>query len=905
MPDLDPITRLNAALEGRYRIESQLGEGGMATVYLADDLRHERKVALKVLKPELAAVVGAERFLAEIKTTANLQHPHILPLFDSGEADTFLFYVMPYVEGETLREKLDREHQLPVEEAVRITTEVAEALQAAHEQGVVHRDIKPANILLSRGRPLVADFGIALAVNAAGGGRLTETGLSLGTPHYMSPEQATGDLSVGAAADVYALGCVLYEMLVGEPPYTGSTAQAILGKIISGKVASATEHRASIPPNVDAAITKSLEKLPADRFLGAQDLARALADPGFQHGEPATIAVGGRPGPWKAIAMATSVVAVLALGGFATSLSRGPDASPKPVVRFTMPVGEGADVYLGGAGDTRWGRPSLPSLAIAPGGDFIVYTAWEQLPDGDVVARLYRRRFDQERADPIEGTEGAFGPFFSPDGAWVGFAVDSLLQRLSMVDGSIETIARDVPVLPGSFKATWGDDDTIVYFGGELTLYRVSANGGRSEMVVRPASGALFHPQFLPGSRKLLAVHGRSYNPDEIDVVLLDLEAGSQTLLVPAANDPRYVDSGHLLFMRHGTLMAVGFDPNLGELRGEPIVVLDDVMHAQGMPNTDVESFVGHFAISREGHIAYASGGVYPARPRELMRVRFDGIAEPVGLPAREYGKIRVSPEGEQIAFSVRNGRASSIFVYDLARRTTEPLATGGFNSDIAEWSPDGREIAVTGGGNYRMTVDGSGSPQPLFPPETGGRPVSWSSEGVIAYLRGGDIWIQASERDNAPFFTSASAETFVTFSPDGRWLAYVSDQTGRSEVYVRPYPGPGAATLVSVEGGFAPTWSPDGRRLFFLARDSDGLAMMVSEIVVAGDELRAGPPAVLIEPWPYVTEVPTRSYDVLDDGSFVASLNQDGGDFRTQFKVEEVHVIMNFVDELRARVPN
>ena len=272
----DPVSRLNAALEGRYAIERELGEGGMATVYLADDLKHERKVALKVLKPELAAVVGAERFLAEIKTTANLTHPHILPLFDSGEADSFLFYVMPHVEGETLRDWIDRVKQLPVDEAVALVSKVAGALQHAHEHGVIHRDIKPGNILLQDGEPLVADFGIALAVGAAGGGRLTETGLSLGTPYYMSPEQATGDQVVGASTDTYALGSVLYEMLVGEPPYPGTTAQSVLGKIIAGKPVSATDERPSIPANVDAAVRKALEKLPADRFTSAQEFVRAL-----------------------------------------------------------------------------------------------------------------------------------------------------------------------------------------------------------------------------------------------------------------------------------------------------------------------------------------------------------------------------------------------------------------------------------------------------------------------------------------------------------------------------------------------------------------------------------------------------------------------------------------------------
>jgi len=224
----------------------------MATVYLADDLKHERKVALKVLRPELAAVVGADRFVAEIKTTANLRHPHILPLFDSGEADSFLFYVMPYVEGETLQGRIDREKQLPVEEAVRIATAVANALDHAHRNKVIHRDIKPANILLQDGEPMVADFGIALAVGAAGGHRLTETGLSVGTPYYMSPEQATGDQIIGVQSDIYALACVLYEMLVGEPPYTGTTAQAVLGKIIQGAPVSATSIRSSIPSSDSA-----------------------------------------------------------------------------------------------------------------------------------------------------------------------------------------------------------------------------------------------------------------------------------------------------------------------------------------------------------------------------------------------------------------------------------------------------------------------------------------------------------------------------------------------------------------------------------------------------------------------------------------------------------------------------
>ena len=292
----DTVARLNAALEGRYRIDRELGEGGMATVYLADDLRHERKVAVKVLKPELAAVVGADRFLAEIKTTANLQHPHILPLFDSGEADSFLFYVMPYVEGESIRELITKEKQLGVKDALSITRKVSDALDYAHEHGVVHRDIKPGNVLLSeRGEPLVADFGIALAVAQAGGGRITETGLSLGTPHYMSPEQATGDRDVDARSDVYALGCVLYEMLSGRPPFSASTAQGVLVQILTTDPPSITGLRRTVPLHIEGVLARALEKLPADRFKSAAEFTRALDDETFVYAPRPMATDPGRP----------------------------------------------------------------------------------------------------------------------------------------------------------------------------------------------------------------------------------------------------------------------------------------------------------------------------------------------------------------------------------------------------------------------------------------------------------------------------------------------------------------------------------------------------------------------------------------------------------------------------------
>src|SRR4051812_47824864 len=281
MPEL--LGRLQSALADRYRLDREAGAGGMATVYLAQDIRHDRPVAVKVLRPELAAVIGAERFLAEIKLTANLQHPHILPLFDSGEADGLLYYVMPYVEGETIREKLNRETQFAVDEAVRIAREVADALDYAHRHGVIHRDIKPENLLLHDGRAMVMDFGIALAVSAAAGGRMTETGLSLGTPHYMSPEQATADKEITPRSDIYSLASVLYEMLAGQPPHIGGAAQQVIMKIITEQAAPVNTMRKNVPANVVAAISRALEKLPADRFENAKAFSDALANGAFSH----------------------------------------------------------------------------------------------------------------------------------------------------------------------------------------------------------------------------------------------------------------------------------------------------------------------------------------------------------------------------------------------------------------------------------------------------------------------------------------------------------------------------------------------------------------------------------------------------------------------------------------------
>jgi tRNA A-37 threonylcarbamoyl transferase component Bud32 len=421
----DVVQRLSHALAGRYAIDHVLGQGGMATVYLAHDLRHDRKVALKVLKPELAAVLGAERFVVEIRTTASLQHPHILALYDSGSADGFLYYVMPYIKGETLRAKLDRETQLGVEEAVRITTEVADALDYAHRHGVIHRDIKPENILLADGRPMVADFGIALAVSAAAGGRMTETGLSLGTPHYMSPEQATAEKELTGRSDIYSLASVLYEVLTGNPPHTGASAQQIIMKIVTEEPPPVTRLRKAVPANLAAAVGKALEKLPADRFATAKEFADALRNPSFR---TATAASAGFPEATArrrvtlALPVLTAVLLVVAAWGWLR-----PRETPASTERLRIGL---SPHNAGGAMPAVW--PFL--LAIADDGSAIVFAdsfgaALEPLP-------LYLKERNQVDAAALQGTEGGGNPFFSPDGRWIGYTTSRGLHKIPRSGGS-------------------------------------------------------------------------------------------------------------------------------------------------------------------------------------------------------------------------------------------------------------------------------------------------------------------------------------------------------------------------------------------------------------------------------------------------------------------------------------
>jgi serine/threonine protein kinase/Tol biopolymer transport system component len=870
----DIPTRLQAALSDRYRIERELGVGGMATVYLAQDLKHDRKVALKVLKPELAAVLGAERFVVEIKTTAALQHPHILPLFDSGTADGFLYYVMPFIDGETLRSKLDRETQLGIDESVKIATNVADALDYAHRHGVIHRDIKPENILLHDGRPMVADFGIALALSAAAGGRMTETGLSLGTPHYMSPEQATAEKEVTGRSDIYSLASVLYEMLTGNPPHTGASAQQIIMKIVTEEAAPVTRLRKAVPPNVAAAVAKALEKLPADRFENAKAFADALADRQFTSVPTAASFAATRTKPLGKMRIASLAIgAVLVLVAAWGWLRPGHESTFH--VSIPAPAGTSFIPY-----------PGWP--ALSPDGRTVVFAA---MSDG--ASRLYRRPVDGFRAEPIEGSDDATYPFFSPDGAWVGFFTRARqLRKVALTGGQATTIV-DIPFWRSG--AVWRQDRTIVVISDSRGLYSVPDHGGElsplAESDTTLAGVRLDFPQVLRDGR-LLATRFKGGLGSQNRAGLVVMAPGeTRWRAVPGNAWGLYVEPGFLISRPGNELVVSRFDLARGRTTGNSSQVLEGAGEAR--ENRGIS-----LTLNARGDVAYFA---FPdAPPRFLTLVDRVGNAKRLPAPAGTFRHPRLSPDGNRLAVN----RDEDLWIFDLRSSAWNRLTT---NDEITEpqWSPDGRRIAHTvfdTASRYNppavRNADGSGDARVIRSTIGDAWTSDWSPDGRHLALYGGKVGMNVSVVDldsaeavHAVTRTAAVARN-ARFSPDGRWLAYQSNETGRMQVYVVSYPELGQKQPVSTEGGTEPAWRPRGGELYF----RNGESMMAVTIRTA-PTLEVGTPRELFR-GPFLHDLyGDRSFDVMPDGEHFVMFEANPA------AAPELRVIRNWAAELKATV--
>jgi serine/threonine-protein kinase len=890
----NPQNHLVSALADRYRIERELGAGGMATVYLAQDLRHDRKVAVKVLRPELAAVIGAERFLSEIKTTANLQHPHILPLFDSGRTggqpdgrtDDFLFYVMPYIEGESLRDRLSREKQLPIADAVRIATEVSSALDYAHRHGVVHRDIKPENILLHDGQALVADFGIALAASKAGGSRMTETGMSLGTPTYMSPEQAMGEREITARSDVYALGCITYEMLVGEPPFSGPTAQSIVAKVMTEKPASLIARRDRVPPVVEDAVLTALEKLPADRYASAAEFAAALGGQsdrridGRTYGRLSSARPPVRP---SALLVALAAMTVLAAGaavlgwwprGDSTPAVVRVDLQPSPGVKFAFPV-NGIGAYL----------------AVSPDGRQVVYAASR----GGSDWTLHIRNLDQLDSRELPGTAGARAPEFSPDGRWIAFgAADGSVKKIATDGSSLTTVCELDPT--GIVGLSWTSNREIVFSRINLAvgrgIWRVPAEGGepvRFSKMGAPNERLQLAPRAADGGRLIFYTSGKAGNADlKIGVVTT---ATGDARMFPELQGFRALGlvDGQLLYVRgDGVLMAARFDT--GKLTaGRPVPVLDSVT----APNWLVPA-----ALSASGTLLYQRGG----QASHLVRVDERGVAQRLLDSAQVYLHPRLSPDGRRIAYEVLGGVGTEIWIADIATQAMMRLTRDGY-SDRPEWSPDGRRILYTSSRTPRNSLwwqpaDGSGAAELVHESEFEIREGVFTPRGdAVVYRadtpdRNRDIYLVplTGDRKPVPLLERVDDDKEPRVSPDGQWLAFVSNESGREEVYVRALANGGGRVPVSTSGGGEPLWAPDGRRLFYRV----GPRLMAARIVTAPALAVAGRDTLFTGP--FTTDQWHPDYDVAPDGkSFVM--------VRPVEENRQLIMVLHWTEELKQRL--
>ena len=891
---------------GHYDVTALIGEGGMGQVYQATDTTLDRNVALKVLPDAFTADPDRlARFEREAKVLASLNHPNIGAIYGLEKSGDTRALVLELIEGPTLADRIAN-GPIPLDEALPIAKQIAEALEAAHEVGVIHRDLKPANIKVREdGTVKVLDFGLAKALDPKPEGdpsqsptltaAATQMGVIMGTAAYMSPEQAAGK-PTDKRSDIWAFGCVLYEMLTGQMAFQGDDVSLTLASVMKSDV-NVKRLPDDIPATVRTVLRRCLEKDASQRIRDIGDVRLAMAG-AFEGTVRATSDPVDPPQPqvWqRPIPAAMAALAIATVTGLVVWTATRPDVVPADLMRFTIVPPDAAS--LGVSDVTR-------ELVISRDGTQVVYTG---LNPGETVTQLNLRPIDQLVGAPLRGGEGGDAPCVSPDGEWVGFLTTRTTLRKVSILGGPPVLLTESPG-GGILGASWGTDNQIVFGTGRGGLFRVSAGGGEPEALTTldPERGNERHtwPFIIPGREAVLFVASTGLPLTTGQLAVLDLDTGEVTQLGLAGVSPHYVSTGHLVYAAEdGSVRAVPFDVTSLKVTGNPVPLVEGV--------TVKNSGAADFSISDNGRLVYAVGASQATVPSFLVWVDRGGRASPVVDQQALYDSPRISPDGSRVAVMIDDRVNQDIWVINADRGTRTRLTSDPGADRHPLWIPDGTRITFSsnrGGGTnslYWMAADGSGSAERLTESQSNQGATSWSSDGAtLAFYDVGstyDIYTLIPGEEPVRFQQTAFRERGPTFSPDGRWLAYSSNETGRDEVYVTPYPGPGGTTVVSTTGGRSPRWTADGRELFY--RNGDEMLVVAME---TEPSLQVGTPQALFA-GSFVREQSNQgahNYDVARDGQRFAMMETVGQTNAEDAAPPQITVVLNWFEELTARVP-
>lgn len=907
-----------------YRVTGKLGAGGMGEVYRAADTRLGRDVALKVLPESYAGdTYRMGRFEREAQVLASLNHPNIATLFGLEEQDGKRALVMELVEGQTLAERI-RQGVMGIEETLLVARQIAGALEYAHERGIIHRDLKPANIkLTTEGQVKLLDFGLARALaddsfssDASNSPTLsamaTMAGMILGTASYMSPEQAKGK-PADRRADIWSFGAVLYELLARKQLYTGETASEILAGVIKEE-----PDWSALPPDTPLTIRKLLRRCltkDANRRLQAIGEARIaieeyLADPNASSAIVSEAGTTSRSPAWRrALPWAMAGLFVLTTAIALWWSWKAPKRSELPM-RLSIELGPQTSLDLG-----RGSRgPRGSSVALSPDGTALIFVA----KGADGTSRLYLRRLAETEAAPLSGTEGANSPFFSPDGQWIAFFGTGRLRKVPLQGGSPVVLCR----VEGARGGSWGNDGTIVFAPTPNgALFRISDAGGEPEPLTKLDSGkgelTQRWPQVLPGGEGVLFTANNSVATfSGARTVLYSMKDGRRKDILPGAIYARYVPSGHLIYLQAEKLFAVPFDVKRQEITGAPAPVVEDVDYSP-------TSLGAQFSFSETGSFVYVPGKGVAGGGETIQWINARGQFQPLRSVASHYGFPRFSPDGTRLALTV-DEPAIDIWVYDYARDTMTRLTFEPGINDSPVWTPDGQRLAFAsdrhGGATniYWQRADGTGPVQRLTESKNRQFPWSWTpdgrallfvevAEGQATGINNADIWMlpmdgdeQTGWRPGTPKVLLASPfiEVSPSVSPDGLWLAYTSNESGRFEVYVTRFPSGGGKWQVSSSGGQRPVWSPNGKELFYENAENDDAQIMVASYTGSARQFRAEKPR-LWSPAKFEFKGPTSTFALHPDGKRFAVVVES-----QEAEINKVTLVLNFFDEIRRRVP-